>query len=88
MNRKNTIVLAPDVAAAAQAGYPRHRWCVVTPRNIKVGARGMQASYVIAVDLTDAEFTEMLLHDSVAPALLSAGGAPEVLRVSSERSDG
>lgn len=83
MNRENTVVLARDVAAAEAAGYPRHRWCVVTPRNIKIGPRGMQARYAVAVDLTDGELTEMLVHDSVAPAFLWAGDA-EVVRVTAE----
>ena len=83
MNRQNTVVLARDVAAAEAAGYPRHRWCVVTPRNIKIGPRGMQARYAVAVDLTDDELTEMLVHDSVAPTFLWAGEA-EVVRVTAE----
>lgn len=83
MNRQNTVVLARDVAAAEAAGYPRHRWCVVTPRNIKIGPRGMRARYAVAVDLSDGELTEMLVHDSVAPAFLWAGDA-EVLRVPAE----
>lgn len=83
MNRQNTVVLARDVAAAGAAGYPRHRWCVVTPRNIKIRPRGMQARYAVAVDLTEDELTEMLVHDSVAPAFLCAGD-PEVVRVTAE----
>lgn len=84
MNRHNTVVLARDVAAAAAAGYPRHRWVVVTPQNITIAPRGMRARYVVAVDLSGAEVSEMLLHDSVAPAFIVDGRDPEVLHVSAE----
>lgn len=85
-NCSNTVVLARDVAAAEEAGYPRHRWCVVTPRNIKIGPRGMRAHYVVAVDLTADELREMLLHDSVAPAFV-IDGDPQVLHVTAEGRD-
>lgn len=81
MNCQNTVVLARDVAAAAAAGYPRHRWCVVTPRNIKIGPRGMRARHVVAVDLKADELRGMLIHDSVAPAFVIDGG-PQVIHVS------
>lgn len=86
MNHENTVVLARDVAAAEKAGYPRRRWVVVTPRNIKIGPRGMRARYVVAVDLTATELTEMLLHDSVAPAFV-IDGDPQILHVSAAEHD-
>lgn len=79
MDSYNTVVLAHDTAAAEAAGYPRRNWCVVTPRSIKIGPRGMRARYVVAVDLTAAELEEMLHHDSVWPAFVMDGDPRIVL---------
>lgn len=86
-NRHNTVVFAQGVDAAQKAGYPRGPWCVVTPRSIKRGPRGMQAHFVVAVDLTDAELKAMLLHDSVWPAFVM-DGAPQILHVTTDERDG
>lgn len=80
MNRHNTVVFARDTMEAAAAGYPRHRWCVVTPQNIKRGPRGMRARYVVAVNLSAAELSEMLHQDSVWPAFV-IDGDPEIHHV-------
>lgn len=80
MNRYDTVVFARDTRAAAAAGYPRHRWCVVTPQSIKYGPRGMRARYVVAVNLSAAELSAMLHHDSVWPAFV-IDGDPEIHHV-------
>lgn len=79
MNR-DTIVLARSGTEADLGGYPSREWIVVTPRNIRVRARGCTTHRVIAVDLTGMEVEVMLDHPAVRPAW-KPHGQPEIVYV-------